>query len=297
MPDSRAVVTWTEFQVPAVTGSRMARVGWVEMEAPNAPSRAVIAWIEMEVPSDPSESGTTFSAELDNASEAVAGLAAVAYPPIDPYLHALSVALKKIAKQGEPLTVFPTGTTGKLAKFTNAARLGDSIISESASAALVSGTLTVSGDQTVHGKLIASVGLSRAELFASGGSGTDPTLSFITTSALRAIIGAAAAAGDLVVGSAAGDLVIRTQGGSVRVTVNSGVSTGLLVTTAGIDHPGVHKIAGVQVLGTRKTGYVAMTGALNRGTVYATSTITLIQLAERVKALQDDLMSHGAIGT
>lgn len=56
-------------------------------------------------------------------------------------------------------------------------------------------------------------------------------------------------------------------------------------------------IGGNGVVGDRKTGYTnAMTGTANRATAYATSTITLAQLAERVKALQDDLTAHGLIG-
>lgn len=51
-----------------------------------------------------------------------------------------------------------------------------------------------------------------------------------------------------------------------------------------------------QVVGARATGYTAMTGSADRATSYATSTITLQQLAERVKALQDDLTTHGLIG-
>jgi hypothetical protein len=55
--------------------------------------------------------------------------------------------------------------------------------------------------------------------------------------------------------------------------------------------------ATTQVVGPRRTGYTnAMTGTVNRATSYDTSTITLVQLAQRVKALQDDLTTHGLIG-
>lgn len=55
--------------------------------------------------------------------------------------------------------------------------------------------------------------------------------------------------------------------------------------------------SGTQVVNTRVTGYTnAMTGTADRATAYATGTITLIQLAERVKALEDDLIAHGLIG-
>lgn len=58
-----------------------------------------------------------------------------------------------------------------------------------------------------------------------------------------------------------------------------------------------YQIAAVQVVTSRRTGYTnAMTGTANRATAYDTSTITLVQLAERVKALQDDLTTHGLIG-
>lgn len=56
-------------------------------------------------------------------------------------------------------------------------------------------------------------------------------------------------------------------------------------------------IGGIGVLGDRKTGYTnPMTGTSNRATAYDTSTITLVQLAERVRAIQQDLTAHGIIG-
>lgn len=50
-----------------------------------------------------------------------------------------------------------------------------------------------------------------------------------------------------------------------------------------------------QVLTTRRTGWTAPTGTAQRGT-FATDTVTLINLARAVKALIDDLMTHGLIG-
>jgi hypothetical protein len=40
-----------------------------------------------------------------------------------------------------------------------------------------------------------------------------------------------------------------------------------------------------------------MTGTTNEATAYASGSITLIQLAERVAALQAALTTHGLIGT
>ena len=53
---------------------------------------------------------------------------------------------------------------------------------------------------------------------------------------------------------------------------------------------------GTQVVGTRVTGWTAPTGTATRAT-FATSTVTLGDLAQAVKALVDDLTTHGLIGT
>ena len=58
------------------------------------------------------------------------------------------------------------------------------------------------------------------------------------------------------------------------------------------------RIAGTAILGARKTGWTVATGTATR-TAFDTSTVTLPQLAERVKAIIDDLHStagHGLIG-
>lgn len=49
-----------------------------------------------------------------------------------------------------------------------------------------------------------------------------------------------------------------------------------------------------QVIG-KSTGWTAATGTASRAT-FATSTVTLEQLAQRFKALQDDLTTRGIIG-
>ena len=60
---------------------------------------------------------------------------------------------------------------------------------------------------------------------------------------------------------------------------------------------GALSLNGTQVISTRRTGWVAPTGTPTR-TTFATSTVTLSQLAETVKALIDDLSTHhGLIGS
>lgn len=55
------------------------------------------------------------------------------------------------------------------------------------------------------------------------------------------------------------------------------------------------QINGVQAITSRRTGWASATGTATR-TTFATGTVTLSQLAERVKALIDDLTTHGLIG-
>jgi hypothetical protein len=96
----------------------------------------------------------------------------------------------------------------------------------------------------------------------------------------------------IAIGKAASGYV--SFAGNVIQCVNAAGPTGQLgPTTLGM----WNGAAIVQVVGPQITGYTnAMTGTANRATSYDTSTITLVQLAQRVKALQDDLRSHGLIG-
>jgi trimeric autotransporter adhesin len=58
---------------------------------------------------------------------------------------------------------------------------------------------------------------------------------------------------------------------------------------------GALSLNATQVVSTRRTGWAAPTGTPTR-TTFTTSTVTLPELAERVKALIDDLITHGLIG-
>ena len=54
-------------------------------------------------------------------------------------------------------------------------------------------------------------------------------------------------------------------------------------------------IAGTRILTSQRPGWTAATGTATR-TTFATGSVTLPQLAEHVKALIDDLISHGIVG-
>ena len=87
-------------------------------------------------------------------------------------------------------------------------------------------------------------------------------------------------------GTAARDTSLL-RGGANLLQLASGDSFNLV--------SGTLRVAGTQVIGTRKTGWAAATGTPTR-TTFATTSVTLPQLAERVKALIDDLTTHGLIG-
>jgi hypothetical protein len=58
----------------------------------------------------------------------------------------------------------------------------------------------------------------------------------------------------------------------------------------------VYRVSATQVLGARRTGWSPAGGTANR-TTFNTATVTTAQLAQRVKALIDDFIAHGSIGT
>lgn len=86
---------------------------------------------------------------------------------------------------------------------------------------------------------------------------------------------------------------LRIAGGSAATAGATDVLVG-----AGIIDMGVSlRYRGSQVISAPKTGYTnLMTGAANRATAYDTATITLVQLAERVKAMEDDLHLNAGAG-
>lgn len=123
--------------------------------------------------------------------------------------------------------------------------------------------------------------VSKSYLQLPGGTATAPGLSFIDS------------ADSGVSCDSNGDVSIISNG-TAYLTVSS---TGAAF-TENIDLASgkVYEINGTQVVGARVTGWAAATGTATR-TTFVTSTVTLEQLAERVKALIDDLVAHGLIGT
>ncbi len=63
-----------------------------------------------------------------------------------------------------------------------------------------------------------------------------------------------------------------------------------------VDATTSYKIGGTKVIGARVTGWTAASGTATRST-FDTATVTLPELAQRVKAFLDDLIAHGLIGS
>ncbi|MEA3045868.1 MAG: hypothetical protein QOJ53_200, partial [Sphingomonadales bacterium] len=62
------------------------------------------------------------------------------------------------------------------------------------------------------------------------------------------------------------------------------------------DVSGDYKVDGVKVVSNRRTGWTAPTGPSSRAT-FDSSSISAPQIAQRLKALIDDLTAHGLIGS
>jgi len=81
-----------------------------------------------------------------------------------------------------------------------------------------------------------------------------------------------------------------------NVLIGNTTGTEKLSVTGNIQTTGNFRVGTNQVVGTRIAGWTAATGSAVRNT-FATNTVTTAALAQRVKALIDDLIEHGLIGT
>jgi hypothetical protein len=101
---------------------------------------------------------------------------------------------------------------------------------------------------------------------------------------------AAAARTNLGLGS------IATQS-SNAVAITGGTVSGLtsLGAVGNTDVGGAYRVDGVKVVGNRAPGWSAATGTASRAS-FDPGTVTVGQLAQRLKALLDDLIAHGLIG-
>lgn len=93
-------------------------------------------------------------------------------------------------------------------------------------------------------------------------------------------------------GTAGGNILICTDGGGVQIGSPTGGDKG-----AGTLNLTSLFVSGTQVVSSRRTGWTAWTGTADRTTHNADGPATVTQLGQALKALVDDLIAHGMIGT
>ncbi len=93
-------------------------------------------------------------------------------------------------------------------------------------------------------------------------------------------------------GAAWQPMTLATAGGSVSGDLSCGGSLDVVGTVTGE----AYYVGSDQVLGARVTGWTAPTGTADR-TAFDTESASVTDLARRLKALIDDLFSHGLIGS
>ena len=82
---------------------------------------------------------------------------------------------------------------------------------------------------------------------------------------------------------------------SIEALLNQSVRTDASPTFVDVNATGVLKVDGTQVVGNQQASWQAMSGTPNTESLYDVSTVTLAQLAARVKGIQDALATHGLI--
>ena len=112
----------------------------------------------------------------------------------------------------------------------------------------------------------------------------------ITTGGNNTIIGANVAG---LASGLASNIILADGTGAIKARWDGSANWSLAGTVAAAT---AYKVGADQVVGARDTGWTAMTGTPDKATPYATSTVTLAQLAGRVAELQAILTAHGLIG-
>jgi hypothetical protein len=161
---------------------------------------------------------------------------------------------------------------------------------------------TTASSSTTTGAVVISGGLGVAgQLTVGGGSWTSggtltATSSVCVSSGLAAFAGSGSVRIYRVAGTigTAGDLCLQSDAVGTRdFLFAAGAATAVVAKILGAN--GGYQVGANQVVGPRITGWTAWTGTPTR-TAVATGAATATNCAEAIKALIDDLITHGLIG-
>ena len=180
---------------------------------------------------------------------------------------------------GNPTLALPSAITapGSLSVATTLACNGNATLGDAGTDQHV-----VNGSLGIGGSAAAAFNL---EIFGSGAANMAMRSSNASRAAFRGYVNATTEAGKIAFGGSDTEFEIA---GVLEMTLSA---AGLNLASGN-----VLQVAGTQVVTSRRTGWGAPTGTATR-TAFDTGTVTLPQLAERVKALVDDLAAHGLIGS
>ena len=169
--------------------------------------------------------------------------------------------------------------TGNIVLRPNNSSAVDLTLASTGALTVAAGGLTVTGASTFNDQLNSTLGSITADEPNFNGTVTWTNAGVTFTAIKLTIVDTASDAASKLI-----DIIV-------------GPATQFSVTKAGVVNAlGAYQIDATQVVSNRVTGWTAATGSATR-TTFATTTVTTEQLAERVKALIDDLITHGLIGT
>jgi hypothetical protein len=211
-------------------------------------------------------------ADVDGLEAALAGKAAADDLAAVETALAGKAAASDLADAVADIAALDTAVAGKAAS----ADLADAVADIAALDTALAGKAALAGATFTGAVSAPSLTLGSALALAQGGTGATSAAGARTSLGLGSIATQAASA-------------VAITGGTVSGLSSLGVSGDCTLS-------GVYKVGASQVVGARRTGWSAPTGTASRA-AFDTSGTTVLQLAQRLKALIDDLTAHGLIGS